>query len=124
MRITVFGTGYVGLVQGAVLAEVGHDGFDPRPRTEGDGQILSACSESQNQTASADLQACRGGGGDAVVVAGAIPAISRSWMGREPAGVFRHASGSRKDQTISGPPRSAAGLAPTCSTRRVQFAPR
>ena len=25
MRITVFGTGYVGLVQGSVLAEVGHD---------------------------------------------------------------------------------------------------
>ena len=25
MRIAVFGTGYVGLVQGSVLAEVGHD---------------------------------------------------------------------------------------------------
>ena len=25
MRITVFGTGYVGVVQGSVLAEVGHD---------------------------------------------------------------------------------------------------
>ena len=24
MRVTVFGTGYVGLVQGAVLADVGH----------------------------------------------------------------------------------------------------
>ena len=49
---------------------------------------------------------------------------------REPPGDFRHASGSRKrnwtlaPQTISGPPRSAAGFAPTCSTRRCQFAPR
>lgn len=25
MKVTVFGIGYVGLVQGAVLAEVGHD---------------------------------------------------------------------------------------------------
>ena len=25
MKVTVFGTGYVGLVQGAVLADVGHD---------------------------------------------------------------------------------------------------
>jgi UDPglucose 6-dehydrogenase len=25
MKIAVFGTGYVGLVQGSVLAEVGHD---------------------------------------------------------------------------------------------------
>lgn len=25
MNITVFGTGYVGLVQGTVLAEIGHD---------------------------------------------------------------------------------------------------
>ncbi|MDR1968895.1 MAG: UDP-glucose 6-dehydrogenase, partial [Burkholderiaceae bacterium] len=27
MKVTVFGTGYVGLVQGAVLADVGHDVF-------------------------------------------------------------------------------------------------
>jgi len=25
MKVTVFGIGYVGLVQGAVLAEIGHD---------------------------------------------------------------------------------------------------
>ena len=25
MKVTVFGTGYVGLVQGAVLADVGHE---------------------------------------------------------------------------------------------------
>ena len=38
MKISVFGSGYVGLVQAAVLAEVGHD-FLPAARTErGNGQ--------------------------------------------------------------------------------------
>jgi len=44
----------------------------------------------------------------------------------EPGGKYRHASCSQREGNykISGPFRSAAGFAPTCSTRRDQFEPR
>lgn len=55
--------------------------------------------------------------------------ISKSWPVCEPCGRSRHAWGSQKRfqitcQMIRGPLRSAAGLAPTCSTFRAQFEPR
>jgi hypothetical protein len=43
---------------------------------------------------------------------------------REPPRAWPDAPGSRKPQTMSGPSRSRLGLAPTCSTRRLPWAPR
>jgi hypothetical protein len=53
--------------------------------------------------------------------------MSKIWRRREPGGetgTLRVRALAPPPQTISVPPRSVAGLAPTCSMRRSQLVPR
>ncbi len=100
--------------------------FDPRPRKGGDGLPIPHCYYAAIFLANAK-------GSVALVPSQPIwrigkenPTISKSRPRCEPRCKSQHASCSQGQENyrISGPLRSIAGFAPTCSTRRDQFEPR
>ncbi len=97
--------------------------FDPRPREGGDGGTVSSCHSSNNAPGCANPGGGAGTADHASDQAGDIYNVNERLAGRANLALEPRVLPVRAHQNTSGPSRSSAGVAPTCSTRRLPSAP-